>query len=188
MQVTRDWQNISRKLPLLTTILLSIAVATSVSIAYREVKRTVITTAGEHLMSVSRQLASVFAESETRLRREGTPLSRDSVVRSALSSSDAALMQRARAKLAERVAVAPMFAVELWDSHGTRLIAVGGTVADIAALPPSASNVAPLVMRHDTVLTDVRVPVREESTVTPWASFANCRACRRRRASNCSAD
>jgi signal transduction histidine kinase/CheY-like chemotaxis protein len=159
----RDWQNIGRKLPLLTTVLLLIAVTIISSTAYREMKRTVVTAESDHLLSVSRQLAGVFAESETRLRREGTPLSHDSLLRAALVTADPTTKRAALEHIEQRAHTGSVFAIELWDAHGTRVLASNAIANDAPSLPRSASAVAPLIVRDDTVLTDVRVPVLGET-------------------------
>jgi signal transduction histidine kinase/CheY-like chemotaxis protein len=163
---TRDWQNIGRKLPLLTTVLLSIAVTLISAIAYREMKHTVVDAASRHLVNVSRQLASVFTESEARMRRDGTPLSRDTILRAVLLRPDPATRAAARAKLEQRAQTSPVYAVELWDAHGTRVLASAATLGDTQALAASRSVVAPLLVRGDTILTDTRVPILGEQRDT----------------------
>ena len=159
---TRDWQNIGRKLPLLTTVLLSIAVTLISVIAYREMKRTVVGAASGHLLNVSRQVASVFTESEARIRREGTPLSRDTVLRAFLLHPNPVMQAAARARLEQRAHTASVFAVELWNAYGTRVLASSAMSRDVQPLPPSPSVIAPLLVRDDTVLTDMRVPILGE--------------------------
>ena len=161
----RDWQNIGRRLPLLTTVLLSVAVTLIVGTAYREMKRTVVKAASDHLLNVSRQLSSMFTES-ARLRGEGTALSRDSALRAVLVAPNPATESAARAKLEQRARTAPMFAVELWDAHGTRVLASSAVARDQPVLLPSASIVAPLAVRHDSVLTDIRVPILDDKRDT----------------------
>src|SRR4051812_26091807 len=102
MRKTQDWQNIGRKLPLLTTVLLTVAVTAISWTAYHEMRRTTVGAASEHLLGVSRQIASVFAESETKLRREGTPLSRDSLLAKALLTNDPAARDGALQHLTTR--------------------------------------------------------------------------------------
>src|SRR5262249_32811461 len=143
----RDSQNIGRKLPLLITVLLSIAVTLIAGSAYREMKRTVVGAASDHLSTVSRQIASIFVESEARFRREGTPLSRDTTLRAALLHPTAATQAAARAKLEQRAQTAPMFAAELWDTHGTRVLASSKIAGETPAMLPSKSAIAPLLAR-----------------------------------------
>lgn len=57
----RDWQNIGRKLPVMTTVLLSAAVTVIFWTAYSEMKRAAVKTASDHLLSVSHQISNVFA-------------------------------------------------------------------------------------------------------------------------------
>jgi signal transduction histidine kinase/CheY-like chemotaxis protein len=161
-QWMRDWRSIGRKLPLLTTALLSIAVTLISGSAYREMKRTVLGAAGDHLRNGSRQMASVFAETEVKIRREGTPLSRDTALRAVFLHPSPATRSAARERIEQRAQSEPMFAVELWDTHGTRVLASTAIAAEPPAMTPSKSAIAPLVLRHDTVLTDMRVPILGE--------------------------
>jgi hypothetical protein len=159
----RDWQNIGRKLPLLTTVLLSVAVTLISWTAYREMKRTVVGAESDHLLTVARQVSAIFAESEVKLRREGTPLSRDTALRVALLTPTPAALAAAREKLEQRSHTASVLAVELWDARGKRVLASTAVAGEPPALTPTKSAIAPLAMRHDTVLTDMRVPIFGES-------------------------
>ena len=78
-----------RRLPLLITALLSVVVIAFTWSAYRSLRTALIAAAGDRVVSVAQRLAANFAESDDRLRREGSPLSRDPVVRRALLTADA---------------------------------------------------------------------------------------------------
>ena len=155
----QDWQNIGRKLPLLTTVLLTVAVTAISSTAYHQMRRTTVDAAGEHLLNVSRQIAAVFADAETKIRREGTPLSRDSVLAKALRTNDPAVREAALQKLTTRAKTNPVYAVELWDTHGTRVLRAGNSLAETPGASTFKTAVNPLFNAHDTVLTDIRAPI-----------------------------
>jgi signal transduction histidine kinase/CheY-like chemotaxis protein len=159
MRKTQDWQNIGRKLPLLTTVLLTVAVTAISWTAYHEMRRTTVDAAGEHLLSVSRQIASVFTDADAKLRREGTPLSRDPVLARAIATSDPSARADALRKLTARAKTAPVYGVELWTSHGTRVLSAGKVLAETPEMSTFKTAVNPLVIVNDSVLTDVRVPV-----------------------------
>src|SRR6185312_6203981 len=90
------WHSIGRKLPLLATALLSVAVAAIAGTAYYEMRRVLLHAASEHLVNVSQQVAAAFAKSEEKLQREGSPLSHDSLVRAALRHPDPSTLAGAR--------------------------------------------------------------------------------------------
>jgi signal transduction histidine kinase/CheY-like chemotaxis protein len=159
MRTSQDWQNIGRKLPLLTTALLTVAVTAISWTAYHEMRRTTVDAAGEHLLGVSRQIADYFADIETRLRREGTALSHDSVVARALATNDPSARAAALRKLTARANAANVYAVELWDAHGTRVLSAGNAAPETPNASTFTSVVNPLVIVNDSVLTDARVPV-----------------------------
>jgi signal transduction histidine kinase len=159
MRTTQDWQNIGRKLPLLTTVLLTVAVTAISWTAYHEMRRTTVDAAGDHLLSVSRQIAAVFADAETKIRREGTPLSRDTMLAKALVTADPSIRAAALRQLTARAKTAPVYGVELWSSHGTRVLSAGATLAEPSGGVAFKTAVNPLIIANDTVLTDVRVPI-----------------------------
>ena len=77
MHIFKRPQSIRRKLPLFITGLL-VAVVTAFSwLAYSQLASALLATAGQRVIAVSQRLATAFAESDSRLRRDGTPLSRD---------------------------------------------------------------------------------------------------------------
>ena len=153
------WHSIGRKLPLLATALLSVAVAAIAGTAYYEMRRVLLHAASEHLVNVSQQVAAAFAKSEEKLQREGSPLSHDSLVRAALRHPDPSTLAGARNHLAARSAPGQFVTSELWDSHGVRLVAAGAGLDHPSAFGHFTSAVGPLIAVHDTVFTQVQVPI-----------------------------
>ncbi|HEY4129524.1 MAG TPA: PAS domain S-box protein, partial [Gemmatimonadaceae bacterium] len=173
--VVGDWQSLRRRLPLLTTGLLTIAVAAIAGTAYFEMRNVLLRAAGEHLRNVSQQFATMFATSEQRLEREGNPLGRDSSILKALAHPDSTTLAMARTAMTTRAnAVSSTGShatsagqnttdshptVELWDAHRVRLTAVGDEASRPSTLSTARSAIGPLIAIGDTVFTQAQVPV-----------------------------
>jgi signal transduction histidine kinase/CheY-like chemotaxis protein len=111
-------------------------------------------------MGVSEEVASAFSQSSIRMTREGTPLSHDSTLRNTLAHPTAAAIAEARARLDSEAAHNPLaVVVELRDAHGARIAAAGDTTLPMPPAGNRTSAIGPLIARHDTVLTDSRLPV-----------------------------
>jgi two-component system, cell cycle sensor histidine kinase and response regulator CckA len=158
-----DWQSIRRRLPLLTTALLSIAVVAISWSAYVEMERSLVTAAGERVLSVSQQVAGAFMTSNARLQHDGSPLSHDSTLRNALLRRDARSIAAARRRLeAEARTNKQVATLELLAPNGSRVLAV-----DIIENPAfastgggsNASPIWPLIASHDTIFTEARLAI-----------------------------
>ncbi|HEY4219587.1 MAG TPA: ATP-binding protein [Gemmatimonadaceae bacterium] len=159
-----DWQDIGRKLPLLTTVLLAIAVVVIATTAYVEMKRARIAAVGEHMMGVSEEISSSFAQSNVKLAREGSPLSHDSTLRNVLARPSAPTLAAAQRHIADELARSPVvMLVELRDARGARIAVAGDTALPLAPANRRSSPVGPLIALHDTVITDTRLPVLGEA-------------------------
>lgn len=171
-RTTNDWQNVGRKLPLLTTVLLSVAVVVIAAMAYRGMKQSLITAAGERVVNVARQISDAFAASNDRLHREGSPLSRDSAVVAVLLHSDTNSRAAARRRLAaERTPSSQVRSIELWNARGDRVLVDGNPMGQAATFDDvrrgaAKSPLGPIIADHDTILTDVRLPVISRSRDT----------------------
>ena len=158
-----DWQSIRRRLPLLTTALLSIAVIAISWYAYVEMRRSLIAAAGERVMGVAQQVAEAFTTSNSRLQREGSPLSHDSTLRLALARRDARSIAAARRRLEKEVRTSKQIvALELLTTTGARLVAFDSSSNPAFASTTggsSASPVWPLIAAHDTIFTEARLPI-----------------------------
>ena len=164
-RMTNDWQSVGRKLPLLTTVLLAVAVVAIAGMAYREMRRSLVIAAGARVVNASQRLATAFGDRSERLRREGTPLTRDSVLVDALLRSDSASVAAARRKLeAARKAGSLTLSIEGWNKRGERVLVVGKPLGrpitfEEVRTGALASPAAPLSVVHDTVLSEARIPV-----------------------------
>ena len=162
-------QSIRRRLPLLITGLLAAVVAAFSWLSYSQLARALLATAGERVIAVSQRLGTAFGESDDRLRREGSPLSRDSSVKRVLLTPG--VSQRADAQKvldAERARSKQLVIVELYDKRGERVLlteTVGSrppalvSRAPVTGLFAARSIVGPLIASGDTVFTETRLPV-----------------------------
>jgi two-component system cell cycle sensor histidine kinase/response regulator CckA len=162
-QVKGKWQNLGRKLPLLTTALLCVMVVAVSGTAYREMKRSLVAAAGERVVNVAKQVAGAFAVANERARRDGSPLSRDSAFKAALLRPDSLTLAAAQRRLTTELASNPLLAsVQLWNAKGERVLLAGEAIAQ--SPPDSAKGSAespqrPLLASHDTIFTDANLAV-----------------------------
>ena len=161
--VSGGWQSIRRRLPLLTTALLSIAVVAISWSAYVEMKGSLVAAAGQRVISVSQEVATAFGTSNARLQHDGSPLSHDSTLRHALSRSTPQSLSAARRRFqTELQSNKQIAALELLTTRGTLMLAVGDAQNPAFASPSGgsdASPVWPLIAAHDTMYTDSRLPI-----------------------------
>jgi two-component system cell cycle sensor histidine kinase/response regulator CckA len=165
VRISEQWQPIGRKLPILITALLCVVVAVFSWSAYDELQRALVTAAGERVTAVSRQLGGVFGDAGGRLKRDGSPVAKNPVIKRALTEpSPAALADAGKVLTAEKVGNKQIVVVDLWDVHGTRLAvtdtageALISVAAPVRALFPEP--IGPLLVAHDSVVAEVRIPV-----------------------------
>ncbi|MEO8563682.1 MAG: PAS domain S-box protein [bacterium] len=168
MRLVAFWQPMRRRLPLLITALLAVAIGAFSALAYRQLATALVVAAAERVTTVSARLAEALAESETRVRTDKRRPHADSTFVAFLASRDALSAERATAALDQfRATNEHVIAVELWDRRGTRLLA--STRSDyvlgrIGAGPvsggfPTGSPIGPLLAHGDTVYTEIRMPV-----------------------------
>src|ERR1041385_4206664 len=119
-------RSIRRRLALAAMGLVLAVVAAIAGVAYREVRRSAIDSASEHLAGVSRQLADMYGASARQIVAQATLVAHDSSVISFLSAPNPSA--RSRASMALRRLDAPTgnatsTVVELWDAAGSRVLA-----------------------------------------------------------------
>jgi PAS domain S-box-containing protein len=162
-------QSIRHKLPLLITGLLFVVVIAFSWLAYSQLSRALLANAGGRGIVVSQRIASAFAESDDRLRREGSSLGRDSALLRVLSTPTASRRDAAQQALdGERTRNRQVVIVELWDRRGGRVALSEATGASAPSLGrrevvtgtfAHGALIGPLVASGDTVFMETRVPV-----------------------------
>jgi PAS domain S-box-containing protein len=162
-------QSIRHKLPLLITGLLFVVVIAFSWLAYSQLSRALLASAGGRGIVVSQRIASAFAESDDRLRREGSSLGRDSALLRVLSTPTASRRDAAQQALdGERTRNRQVVIVELWDRRGGRVALSEATGASAPSLGrrevvtgtfAHGALIGPLVASGDTVFMETRVPV-----------------------------
>ncbi|HEV7994036.1 MAG TPA: PAS domain S-box protein [Gemmatimonadaceae bacterium] len=168
MTLVAFWQPMRRRLPLLVTALLAVAIGACCTLAYRQLAGALIVAAGERVTSVSTRLAAALAESETRVKTDKRRPHADSSFRAFLARRDARTEQLAGEALDRyRATNDGIVAVELWDRRGSRLLVsarrgfVAGRIGEGPATSVFASNgmVGPFLTAGDTIYTETRAPV-----------------------------
>ncbi|MEP6620989.1 MAG: PAS domain S-box protein [bacterium] len=124
--------SIRNRLALSATGLVLVVVAVVASAAYHEARQSAIAAANERLTGVARQLSDLFGASARQLRDQQGKLARDSAVLAFVQHRD----EPSRLALIARLSVPTVFVagvsgVEVWDTSGTRLLAVPDTLAPL---------------------------------------------------------
>jgi PAS domain S-box-containing protein len=170
MHIFERHQSIRRKLPLFITGLLFAVVTAFSWLAYSQLASALLATAGQRVIAVSQRLATAFAESDSRLRRDGTPLSRDSSLKRVLltpgESHRAAAQQvldAERARNKKQIVVLELYnkrgqRVLLTEKAGRRSTALADR-APMTGLFAGQSLVGPLLASGDTIFTETRLPI-----------------------------
>ncbi|MDB4874296.1 MAG: Histidine kinase [Gemmatimonadetes bacterium] len=154
------WRDICYELPMLTVLLLAVAVTVNTATSYREMKRVLIAAAGDRVVNVAQQVSGSLASSNRRMQQEGSPLSRDTTLREALRHPTAASAAAALHRLElERTTTPQVRDVELWNAAGRRVAQASGPSPLDVPLAPFTSALGPMIAMHDTVLTEVRLPI-----------------------------
>ena len=162
-------QSIRRKLPLLITGLLAVVVTAFSWLAYSQLASALLATAGERVIAASQRLSTAFSESDSRLRRDGTPMTRDSSLKRALRAPSESHVAAAQKVLdSERARSKQRILVELYNRRGERVVlseapgshsAALANRAPVKGLFPTQALVGPLVASGDTVFTETRLPI-----------------------------
>ena len=169
MRISRQPRSIRRRLPLFVSGLLSLIVVAFSWLAYSQLTKALLATAGERVIAVSQRLAMAFGESDAQLRREGTPLAHAPAVEAVLRERSLRNIGEAQTAVdAERRRSKDIVLVELFDAHGHLVVAARapGTSTSMLARPGAVSGlfpdhgvVGPFVTSGDTIFTESRVPV-----------------------------
>ena len=161
----RRFQPIGSRLPLLITTLLTATVILSSWAGYHVLTRALLTLAGQRAATVSQRIGSALAAPQTHLRLEGTPVSHEAALLHAIIQHTPSTLAAAQSVLDAEVARNPqLLRVELSDAKGAPVLgsgaplASGGTdVLSVAALRGPVFG--PLRASHDSVFTDLRLPI-----------------------------
>lgn len=155
------WTSMRRRLPLLVTALVVAAIGATAAIAYREMKASLLRTAQERVLSVSTQVANTLGASNETLARVGSPLARDSAIHAVFVDPSAVHVQSAIERLAaDRRADSMLVAVQLLNRSGAAIAAEGRALPHPTPGDAGVSSpVRPMLAFHDTVVTDVWLPV-----------------------------
>ena len=175
MDIFERPQSIRHKLPLAITGLLCVVIGAFSWLAYGQLAKALISVAGQRAVAVSQRLAVAFGESDDRLRREGTSLSRDSSISAVLLGPGTATSTAALHALdAERARDKQVVSIDLYDRHGTRILtsespahsaALAGRPA-VTGIFPLHTLIGPIVASGDSVFTEIRLPVLHARTDT----------------------
>jgi PAS domain S-box-containing protein len=168
MRLVAFWQPMRRKLPLLITALLCLAVSAIAALAYRHLASALILAAGERVANVSSRLATAFAQTEDRIRVDARRPRADSAFARLLAHRDDRSERDALGALDQyRSSSEQIVTVELWDRRGARVLASSSADyrhGQLDTLPvtggfASGGLIGPFIARGDTVYAELRLPV-----------------------------
>ncbi|HWG53689.1 MAG TPA: ATP-binding protein [Gemmatimonadaceae bacterium] len=171
MRIFEQLQPIRRKLPVLISGLLLVAMAAYSWSAYRQIERILIAAAGSRSIGVAQRLAALLDESARRVRTESRALAADSIVQRVLLRSDSASRSAARVFLESRrgPTTPQLTSIALFTTSHERVVSVGDahiSPGDIDTLlraaagqRPGSAVVSPLRAAGDTIYYQVLVPV-----------------------------
>jgi signal transduction histidine kinase len=138
------WRSLDRKLPLLISALLFLAVAAIAAGAYASVRGVLVAAAGDRLTGSARQLAVLLERSAEQRRGELARVGAEAAVRRWLAApEDAAAREAATAALAAVATQPETFAAEVRSAGGPSLTSYAAAAsAEERALPAEAAPVA----------------------------------------------
>ena len=126
MPLRAAFQPIRRRLPLLISLLLGVAVAAFTWAAYRQMVVVLRATGEERAVHASQRLATTLEAAAQRLKNESRRVAADTSVRAALLRPDSATRSRVRTQFEQIVGQAPQLsALELLDARGEALVWAG---------------------------------------------------------------
>jgi len=170
MLISDQLHPIRRKLPLLISGLLLVAMAAYSWSAYRQIGGILITAAGSRSVGVAQRLAALLDESARRVRTESRAIATDSAVLRVLRHSDSASRSAARGVLDARRGTTPQLtSIVLFTARLQPVVSVGDahiSSSDIDALlrgaagqRPGSAVISPLRATGDTISYQVLVPI-----------------------------
>jgi signal transduction histidine kinase len=125
-------RSLAIKLPLLSSLMLLLAVGAMTIASYVELRSALVEIATSRLQQAADRTADVFSMSATQRLAAMQPLMQRPDLREFLRKRDAALRPALDAAMTGYLGTAASFAdVELWDADGTRLFAVGATFDEV---------------------------------------------------------
>lgn len=131
MHLALALQPVRRRLPLLISVLLGVAVTVFSWGAYRQMEETLLAAGAERAQIATLRFAGVMQESAGRLRAESRRLGDDTAIRQLLFDPTEARRAALRDRLASTVAGSePLLAMEILDSNGTAVLSVGEVPGD----------------------------------------------------------
>jgi signal transduction histidine kinase len=171
LSVLTTFQPIRRRLPLLISLLLGVAVAAFTWLAYRQMVTVLRTTGEVRAVGATQGLASALAISAQRLRTESRRVADDSNIRRALAQPDSAIHRTVRAFFEQIVEGAPQVtALELFGTRGEPVVTAGrpeigypsidslridwDSITDQARIGPIRLDVQPVQYRVVTTVND----------------------------------
>jgi len=170
MRISDQLHPVRRKLPLLISGLLLVALAAYSWSAYRQIERILITAAGSRSMGVSQRLAALLDESARRVRTEARAIATDSLIQRVLLHSDSSSRAAARGVLDARRGPTPQLtAITLFSVKRQLVVSAGDPqipAGDIDPLlraatgqRPASAVISPLRAAGDTIFYQILVPV-----------------------------
>lgn len=176
MRISEQLQPIRRKLPLLISGLLLVAMAAYSWSAYRQIERILIAAAGSRSVGVAQRLAALLDESARRVRTAARGVATDSSVQRVLTHSDSASRLAARVFLESRrgPTTPELTTIALFTASRDPVVSVGDAripPGDIDTLLRAASSqrvatISPFRASGDTIFYRILVPVVQASTDT----------------------
>lgn len=156
------WSSIDRRLPLLTSLLLTGAITVQAAGAYRSLEEAVMENAEARLQSSAAQIASLLSDAAVVRESEAAAVAADPAVRGYASAPGEADRDAAVAALSGPVDDAQTLAVELWSGAG-RLLATAypreRPPIRVEARPPTAAGAGPIQGQENASYYEVVAPV-----------------------------
>ena len=141
-------QPVRRRLPLLICALLLAVMAPFSAVTFRRFEGALLMAGDDRVKSASERLAMVLQESSRMMRVDSRRFAGDSAIHRYLRTRDGRLVAAAEEALRHRLALnAHFFGVELRDTTGKRLLAVGSP-------PPAAAPLADVAQWNDLLPVD----------------------------------
>ncbi len=165
-------QPIRRRLPVLISVLLAVAIGVLSWAAYRQLEQALRDAGIARTQSAAERLATALAESSRRVQSDATRLASDSVVEHAARFRSAGASSRTKELFASRLAATPQIVrIELVDASGAVLVSAdrrdNALWADRLAASPDTSGrswVGPISAIGDSAYYAVGARMRDDGT------------------------
>lgn len=158
------WQSIDRRLPLLITLLLIVAIAALAAGAYRAVEGTLVDAAEARLEASVRQLGSLLSESAAQRQGEVAATAADPALRTYLADPGPATREAAIAALSGPLDESQTMAAELWSAAGRLVLATHpeaqpAATATIGRRPPVGPGLTTIRVEQGVAFYGMAAPV-----------------------------